>query len=237
MQELILFILFMIPIVILIICMMIRIVKHKQINDTNSLSLITEDYVANLGYDKKDVLEKSYSVYHHNIAIYFGYIAFFFSIFSIVIGFYDDILQDIKDTKNIDEMTRYLFYLIASLSFTFFIFIYLNMINTYMQILNSRRLIDLIEQQEKQQYYKLFENGYYSTTSNVVTSLNIFNFIILIISSLIVLYGLINSVDTIRDAYIIFYTTIIMIFICALIVNKNIHKRIPKQKKNKDKNK
>lgn len=134
-------------------------------------------------------------------------------------------------------MTRYLFYLIASLSFTFFIFIYLNMINTYMQILNSRRLIDLIEQQEKQQYYKLFENGYYSTTSNVVTSLNIFNFIILIISSLIVLYGLINSVDTIRDAYIIFYTTIIMIFICALIVNKNIHKRIPKQKKNKDKNK
>ena len=62
-------------------------------------------------------------------------------------------------------------------------------------------------------------------------------FIILIISSLIVLYGLINSVDTIRDAYIIFYTTIIMIFICALIVNKNIHKRIPKQKKNKDKNK
>ncbi len=237
MQELILFILFMIPIVILIICMMIRIVKHKQINDTNSLSLITEDYVANLGDDKKDVLEKSYSVYHHNIAIYFGYIAFFFSIFSIVIGFYDDILQNIKDTKNIDEMTRYLFYLIASLSFTFFIFIYLNMINTYMQILNSRRLIDLIEQQEKQQYYKLFENGYYSTTSNVVTSLNIFNFIILIISSLIVLYGLINSVDTIRDAYIIFYTTIIMIFICALIVNKNIHKRIPKQKKNKDKNK
>lgn len=237
MQELILFILFMIPIVILIICMMIRIVKHKQVNDTSSLSLITEDYVANLGDDKKDVLEKSYSVYHHNIAIYFGYIAFFFSIFSFVIGFYDDILQDIKDTKNIDEMTRYLFYLIASLSFTFFIFIYLNMINTYMQILNSRRLIDLIEQKENKQYYKMFENGYYSTTGNIVTSLNMFNIIILVISTVIVLYGMINSVDTETDAYIMYVITIILIFICALIVNKNIHKRIPKQKKNKDKNK
>lgn len=237
MQKLILLILFTIPILVLLIFIVIRIKKCKKNDNPDSVSLITEDYVNKLGSDQKDVLEKSYSVYHHNIAIYFGYIAFFFSIFSIVIGFYDDILQNIKDTKKIDEMTRYLFYLIASLSFTFFIFIYSNMINTYVQILNSRRLIDLIEKKQDKQYYKMFENGYYSTTGNIVTSLNMFNIIILIISAVIVLYGMINSVDNKTDAYIMYVITMILIFICALIVNKNIHKRIPKQKKNKDKNK
>lgn len=232
MQKLILFILFMVPILILLIYMVIRIIKYKKIENQDLISLITEDYVDNLGSEKKDVLEKSYTVYHHNIAIYLGYVAFFFTIFSFVMGFYDDILQYIKDTKIINDMTRYLFYLIASLSFALFMFIYLNMINTYVQILNSRRLIDLIEKKENKQYYKMFENGYYSTTSNVIKSLDIINFIILIISTLIVIFGLVNSVDNITDAYIIFYATIIIITICTFIGIRNIHKRIPKKEKN-----
>lgn len=152
-------------------------------------------------------------------------------------GFYDDILQYIKDTKIINDMTRYLFYLIASLSFALFMSMYLNMINTYVQILNSRRLIDLIEKKENKQYYKIFENGYYSTTSNVIKSLDIVNFIILIISTLIVIFGLVNSVDNITDAYIIFYATIIIIIICTVIGIRNIHKRIPKKEKMLLKNK
>lgn len=228
-QNLILFILFMVPILILLIFMVIRIIKYKKIDNPDSVPLITEDYVDNLGSDKKDFLEKSYSVYQHNIVIYLGYIAFFFTFFSMIIKFYNGILEDITV---INGMTRYLFYLIASSTFTFFLFIYLNMINTYVQILNSKRLIDLIEQKENKQYYKMFENGYYSTTSDVVKYLNIFNILILIISAIIVLYGMINSVDTETDAYIMCFATIILIIICIYIVNKTIHKRIPKKEKN-----
>lgn len=147
----------------------------------------------------------------------------------MIIKFYNGILEDITV---INGMTRYLFYLIASSTFTFFLFIYLNMINTYVQILNSKRLIDLIEQKGNKQYYKMFENGYYSTTSDVVKYLNIFNILILIISAIIVLYGMINSVDTETDAYIMCFATIILIIICIYIVNKTIHKRIPKKEKN-----
>lgn len=78
----------------------------------------------------------------------------------------------------------------------------------------------------------MFENGYYSTTSDVVKYLNIFNILILIISAIIVLYGMINSVDTETDAYIMCFATIILIIICIYIVNKTIHKRIPKKEKN-----
>lgn len=232
MQNLILFILFMVPILILSIFMVIRIIKYKKIDNPNSVPLITEDYVDKLGSEKKEVLEKSYTVYHHNIAMYFGYIAFFFTIFSFVMGFYDDILQYIKDTKKIDNMAQYLFFIIALLSFTLFISIYLNMINTYVQILNSRRLIDLIEKKENKQYYKIFENGYYSTTSDIIKYLDIFNILILIISAIIVLYGMINSVDTKTDAYIMCFATIIIIIICTFIGIRNIHKRIPKQEEN-----
>lgn len=53
MQELILFILFMVPIVILSICMVIRIKRYKKIENQDLVPLITEDYVDNLGSEKK----------------------------------------------------------------------------------------------------------------------------------------------------------------------------------------
>lgn len=105
------------------------------------------------------------------------------------------------------------------------------MVDTYVQILNSKRLIDLIEKKQNNSLYMLFENGYYFTTNNTVRSLNLFNFIILIISSLIVLFCISNSIDNIKGAYAFSLITVVVIILSVFIVNKKYTQTNTKKEK------
>lgn len=230
MINLIFIFIFICVIILYIGLMFYKIKKNKDNNDIHSLPLITEKYVANIKYDdKKNALDKCYSIYHNTLTIYLAYVAAFFTVFTLIAWFYHTMLTEEKLNKD-------WLYVIAAASLTILLFMYINMLNTFVQLANSKRMIDLIEADIKKPLYKIIESGYYTLAGDNFNSLHILNIVILFLISFISSFGVIKSDPNIFYIKIICFFTTIAIAVSILYMYKKIFIRIKEDKTQDSKN-
>lgn len=230
MINLILMFIFICAIIFYVVLMFYKIKKNKYNNDIHSLPLITEKYVASINCDnKKNILDKCYNIYHNTISIYLAYIAAFFAVFTLIAWFYHTILTGEKTNKD-------WVYVIAAVSLTILLFIYINMLNIFVQLANSKRMIDLIEADIKKPLYKIIESGYYTLAGDNFNSLNILNIVILCLISFISSFGVIKSDPNTFYIKIIWFLITIPIAISILFMYKKIFIRIKENKTQDSKN-